>query len=69
MVLYAGFMEYSVGTTHVINGASLISSVMEDTPLYRPSRMLWDNQMDSASDQRPPPDRRYIYHNSQSVSA
>jgi hypothetical protein len=37
-------MEYAVGSTHVINGTSLISSIIDDTPLYQPTRSLWDNQ-------------------------
>lgn len=35
-------MEYAIGTTHVMNGPSLISSVMDETPLYHPAPSLWD---------------------------
>lgn len=60
----AGLMEYSVGSTHIINSVSLISSVMEDTPLYQPVRTLWDSDSPtfSGSGRAPPPqDNRYIF--------
>ena len=64
MLCGAGLMEYSVGSTHIINSVSLISSVMEDTPLYQPVRTLWDSDSptSSGSGRAPPPqDNRYIY--------
>lgn len=61
----AGLMEYAVGTTHILNGVSLVSSVMEDTPLYQPAKSLWDNQLESPSasgtGRAPSQDRRYIH--------
>lgn len=48
---YAATTDYVIGTTHILNGPSLINSVLSLTPNYRPSK-LWENQLD---DQGPPP--------------
>ena len=52
-----GVMEYAVGSTHVINGTSLISSIIDDTPLYQPTRSLWDNQTERGTTSQ---DHRYM---------
>ena len=43
--------DYLIGTTHIMNGPSLVNSVLSLTPKYRPTK-LWENQLD---DQGPPP--------------
>ena len=52
-----GVIEYAVGSTHIINGTSLISSIIDDTPLYQPTRTLWDSHMERGPMSQ---DHRYI---------
>ena len=56
----AGSVEYVVGTTHIINGTSLLGSLMQDTPFYNRPGKLWDNQVDD--DKIPQRERRYQRH-------